>query len=164
MVGTVYLPFRPIKGQAFTLTYANSTSGMNSGAADPLSITIYKDGGSGNASTNSSTLLGLGNRTLVLTSAEMDADVVIVHFEYSSASTGGAEGSVIIYTTVSELAAAPTLNSSIADKITAIFQYLFFKRTVTATVETLYKNDDSTTIATNTLADNGTTFTKGKLS
>lgn len=169
----IYLPFRPIRGQAFTL-YGSEAADSNAQPQESIdNISVSKDGGTFVTASNAHTQIasnasdgGSGNRTrgcftLVLTSTEMDADVVIVRvFDDANAQH---ILSYVIYTCLNELAAAPTLNSSQADKITAIFEYLFFKRTVTATVETLFKSDASTSLATNTLSDNGTTVSKGAL-
>jgi hypothetical protein len=164
----MYLPFKPIKGQAFTL-YLPMVE-----ATTPPAITSYtylgisKDGGQFTETTNAATFISTdasdtqgsrGRAFVVLTAAEMNADVIVV----VSNNNGSANqcGNVVIYTTESELATAPTLNSSIADKVKAIFQYLLFKRTVTSTQEKLYKSDNSTVLATGTLSDDGTTFNKG---
>ena len=163
----MYLPFRPIKGQQFTLYMPMAE------LTNPPNITSYtylgvsKDGGQFTETTNAATFISTdssdtittrGRAYVVLTSTEMNADVLIVVANNSG--SANQNSNVVIYTTVSELAAVPTLNSSISDKITAIFQYLFFKRTVTTSVETLYKSDSSTALATLALSDNGTTFTK----
>lgn len=63
-----------------------------------------------------------------------------------------------------ELAAIPTTTSSLRLKINFLFQYFRNKRTITATTETLFKEDSSTTLGTSALTDNGTTFTKAKTS
>lgn len=160
------LPFKPIKGQAFTVYFAFiSSDGTRPSISSFTNALISKDGAAYASLSNapveidSSTTGKRATFSLVLTSSEMSANVIFLNFTPNS----GEQISVIIYTTLSELSAAPTLNSSIADKITALYQYFFFKRTVTATVETMYKNDGSTSLATNTLSDNGTTVSKGAL-
>ncbi len=169
----MYLPFRPIKGQSFTLYFSPNDVGQfsNSFFGDTaLNVTsISKDGGTFTATSNSATNItfdGSSDRTkghfyLVLTATEMTADVITIVFK---GTTTGTASTMIIYTTLAELSATPTLNSSISDKITAIFQYLFFKRTVTSSAEVLKQSDASTTLGTATLSDDGTTFTKGAVS
>ena len=174
MFGGAYLPFRPIKGQQFTLYFSSIGIDYNAQERARLFVisqssitwTISKDGGSFATPSNSVTEITTGHNSLVLTATEMAADVIILQGNFSTGTVApdSCAMSVIIYTTLAELGAAPTLNSSIADKVTAIFQYLFFKRTVTATAEALFKDDTSTTLATNTISDNGTTVTKGKIS
>lgn len=124
-------------------------------------ITIYKDGASGNPASNAFTAIGLNTRTLVLTTSEMNADTIIVYYKYINSSNIEVEDSVIIYTQANELSSAPSKNDSISAKITAIWQYLLNKRTVTASQEKLYKSDGTTVLATGTVSDDGTTFTKG---
>ena len=63
-----------------------------------------------------------------------------------------------------ELTAIPTTVSPLRQMIQFLFQYFRNKKTVSATIETMFKEDASTTLGTATLADNGTTFTKGKTS
>ena len=169
----IYLPFKPIKGQEFTLYFDGSFSSTSAPAADWTAIVFYisKDGGTFTECTNagnnithdsSNTAGTRGRGYIVLTATEMDAGVVLV--DILSGGSNSLINTIVIHTTVSELAASPTLNSSIADKITAIFQYLFFKRTVTATTETLKKSDGTTTLGTSTVSDDGTTFTHGAIS
>ena len=163
----MYLPFRPMKGQQFVL-YMPITEATNTPVLSSYTyLGISKDGGQFTETANSATFITADSSDtsatsyrayVTLTALEMDADVIIVSGRNNGSSNTVQQ--VIIYTTAPELAAVPTLNSSITDKVTAIFQYLFFKRTVTTSVETLYKSDSSTALATLALSDNGTTFTK----
>lgn len=129
---------------------------------------ISKDGASPVSLTNTPTQISLGKNYgyIDITAAEMNYDVIIIHgyntFSYSNTSVGY-ETNVIIYTTVQELSAAPTTASTIQEKITALWQYFFLKRTMTATTETLYKDDGSTPLATSTITDDGTTVTHGEI-
>lgn len=63
----------------------------------------------------------------------------------------------------SELSAVPTTTGSLRQKLNFLFQYFRNKRTVTATTETAFKEDASTSLGTATIADDGTTFTRGEL-
>lgn len=164
----MYLPFKPLKGIAFRIYFTTDTSSA-SAPADPNPFTyigISKDGGQFTETSGTptqittdatSTASTVGCYYLDLTASEMDASAITIRYSRTSV----ANGTLIIYTTVSELAAAPTSSSSISDKITAIFQYLYLKRTVTSTQEKLYKADGSTVLATGTISDDGNTFTKG---
>lgn len=169
-----YLPFKPIKGQEFVLYFSSTADqGIPGSLASGWDyFGISKDGAQFTETSNSPTEIAAdassatgtrANCFVTLTATEMDADAIII----AGYDTGGgsAIGSfcMVIYTQVSELAAAPTLNSSLSDKLTAIFQYLFFQRTNTASVQTLYKNNSSTTIGTATITDDSTTVTRGKI-
>lgn len=63
-----------------------------------------------------------------------------------------------------ELSAIPTTTGTLRQKINFVFQYFRNKKTVTATTETLFKEDAATTLGTATVSDDGTTFTKGEAS
>lgn len=63
-----------------------------------------------------------------------------------------------------ELSAVPTTTAAIINKIKFLFQYFRNKKTITASTETLYKEDASTSLGTSTVSDDGTTFTKGEMS
>ncbi len=168
----MYLPFRPIKGQQFTFQLTGTAEGTASANTSTFTyLGISKDGGQFAATANSATFIATdaadtvasrGQAYVVLTASEMNADIIMIVARDSNVT--GAAYRFVIYTQPGELTAAPTVNSSVADKITAIFQYLFLKRTVTATAETLFKSDSSTSLAGNTLSDDGTTVTKGKIS
>lgn len=161
----MYLPIRPIKGQQFQLnmnTWCSQTlTTGNSPGFSLLAFSISKDGGSFNSLTNTPTDISSGNGYVVLTATEMTADVVVVRMVYASGTPRFFEH-FILYTQPSELSAAPSLNDNLETKLTAIWQYLFNKRTVTATQEKLYKVDGTTVLATGTISDDGTTFTKGQ--
>ena len=62
-----------------------------------------------------------------------------------------------------ELTGVPSPDASQQEKIEFIYQYLAFKRTATSTAETMH-NSDGTAFGTATLSDDGTTFTKNKVS
>lgn len=62
-----------------------------------------------------------------------------------------------------ELASVPTTTSDLRKMIQFIFQYFRNKRTATDSVETLFKEDASTSLGTATLASDGTTRTKGEM-
>ncbi len=157
-----YLPFKPIKGQQFTLYFSSDSSSTN-----PITVQLSKDGGAFALPSNSITVINnpasatqhIGY-SLVLTATEMTADTIyLIMIQNVLAMTG-----CVIYTTEAELSSAPSLNSSMTDKLTAIFQYFFNKRTVTDTVLTTYKSDGTTTLGTGTIDDDGTTVSKGAIS
>jgi len=167
----VTLPFKPVKGQAFTYVgSANIVSATAENYSASPTVYISKDGGALNSTANSPTAVYEGSPsyvgyfTLALTSSEMDADFVVVVLRGLAYSGWGENQTIIIYTIPAELSAAPTVNSSIEEKITALWQYFFFKRTITASAEALFKDDGTTPLASNTLTDDGTTVTKGEIS
>ncbi len=63
-----------------------------------------------------------------------------------------------------ELATVPTTVSSLKLMIQFLFEYFRNKKTVTATTETLFKEDASTSLGTATVGKTVTTFTKGEMS
>ncbi len=64
----------------------------------------------------------------------------------------------------SELAGIPTTASSLGDKIRFVFQFLRNKFTDGAGTATMFKEDASTQLGTQTVSDDGTTFTRGEWS
>lgn len=63
---------------------------------------------------------------------------------------------------MSDLSAVPGVTGSVLDAVNWLFIVARNKRTQTATTETVYKNDGSTSVATSTKSDDSTTFTRGK--
>lgn len=61
----------------------------------------------------------------------------------------------------SELTGVPGITASILSALSWMFTLSKNKITQTSTLQTVYKTDGSTTVATSTIADDGTTFTKG---
>jgi hypothetical protein len=57
----------------------------------------------------------------------------------------------------------PSTTGSIRQKLGFLFQYFRNKRTVTASVETAFKEDAVTTLGTAAVSDDGTTFTHGEM-
>lgn len=62
-----------------------------------------------------------------------------------------------------ELATVPTTTGSMRQKLSFLFQYFRNKKTQTSSTETLFKEDDSISLGTATLSDDGTTATKGEM-
>ena len=62
-----------------------------------------------------------------------------------------------------ELASIPTTTGGMRSMVQFLFEYFRNKKTVTASVETLFKEDASTSLGTASLADDGTTFTRGEM-
>lgn len=62
-----------------------------------------------------------------------------------------------------ELASVPTTTDSLQKQLQFLFEYFRNKRTVTATTETLFKEDASTSLGTSTISDDGTVFTHGEV-
>jgi len=76
------------------------------------------------------------------------------------------DGTVIAYddSIMGELSAVPTTKSTLQEKLEFIFQYLALRRTATNTLETMYKDDGTTSLGTSVLVDDGATFDKDKVS
>lgn len=66
--------------------------------------------------------------------------------------------------TLSELSSVPGVTADIKAAINWVFTKHRNKLTQTATTETVFKDDGSTTLATSTKSDDGTTFTRGEYS
>lgn len=87
-------------------------------------------------------------------------------------STNPANGTVVLLIpmeddgqiTLAELASIPTATDSKSNKWQYLFQRFGFKRTQTASTQTLYKSDSATTLGSATVSDDGTTQTTGKAS
>lgn len=65
---------------------------------------------------------------------------------------------------MSDITAVPAITGTLKAAINWMFALMRNKRTETATTETLFKDDGSTSVATSTKADDNTTFTRGKYS
>lgn len=65
---------------------------------------------------------------------------------------------------LSELSAVPGVTGTVKDALNWVFTLARNKRTQTATTETVLKDDGTTTLATSTKSDDGTTFTRGEYS
>lgn len=63
-----------------------------------------------------------------------------------------------------ELSVIPNTVASFRHMIQFLYQYFKLKRTVGSGVETMYKDNSTTPFGTATYSDDGTTFTKGKMS
>lgn len=147
-----------------------------------LTISLSKNGGAFATITPSVTELSNGWYNLAFTTSHTDTlgdfalhisgtgaddtdilDQVFVDAPVTSTQVATAI-STELDTPVSELAAVPGASVSLRDMVKFIFEYLRNKRTITASTETLLKNDSSTSLGTSTVSDDGTTFTKGKMS
>lgn len=152
---------------------AGGGAGITGISFSSSSVQISKNGGSFNNSTNVVSEIGHGWYSITFTSTEMNTQDILVCITSTTADPSGNQNyfhNVWLCTTsvglspstpLSELSSVPTVSDTLGNKIQAIFQYLFNKRTVTSTQEKLYKSDNSTVLGTGTLSDDGTTFTKG---
>lgn len=140
-------------------------SGGNVFSSGTPSGQVNKDGAGWVAITSAITVLSTNALVGVvsLSATEMDAERIDVKFTNTAQDYRGG-GVITIMTYKTELTAAPSINSSLTDKMTALFQYFFLKRTVTATTETLYKDNSTDALGTATISDDGTTVSKTKVS
>ena len=65
---------------------------------------------------------------------------------------------------LADIASVPAITASAKDALNWLFALARNKRTQTATTETVYKDDGTTSLSTSTKSDDGTTFTRGKYS
>ncbi len=106
--------------------------------------------------------------------ADIETDTQNIQSRLPTALTGGkmdsdaqAIGSTAVDSiwakAMSDLAAVPSATASVLAAINWLFTLGRNKRTQTATTETVFKDNSSTPVATSTKSDDGTTFTRGKL-
>lgn len=177
-----FYPHKPIKGKAFDLPifYMNTTSNSERGVRDedtgPHQVVISKDDGDFVEVTNTPQYInhldstfngGYGHYVLTLTADEMNADKIIISAvvrNFQDTSNESNYFDTIINTVPDELTSVPDKDSSLSEKITAIFQYLIFKRTIDVSEEKMFKSDSTTELGSASVADTGSTVTKGKMS
>lgn len=99
---------------------------------------------------------------LVFTTANR-VDSTVVDKTGFSLSAAGIDA-ILDDTPAAELVSVPTTTGTLRAMIQYIFSYLRNKRTVTGSIETLFKEDSIATIGTAAVTDDGSTFTKGKMS
>lgn len=153
----------PARAQQYTVYFPLLLSGAFVGTttANIASIMIAQDTSVFGSATNTASNVTAGIFSVVLTSAEMDGSNVLVRIDNANSGSASFDFLINIPTCPGELSAIPSTTSSLITRMVGMFQYLFYKRTVTATAETLFKSDSSTTLGSNTIGDNGTTVTKG---
>lgn len=163
LVGYVenFLAQRAVQFTVYFPLWAGNLSNVKTGASWAAGgntvLQVSKDGSAFSTLSNIPTEIGNGWYSVVLTASEMTADIVLISLNANA----GAQATLMKINTYKELSSAPNVNDTLLQKLQAVWQYLFLKRTVTATQETMLKSDGSTTLTTATLSDNGTTFTKG---
>ncbi len=84
--------------------------------------------------------------------------------DISSAQINAEVLDVLSTDTFGELSAPPAATSSLKDKITWLLMWARNKATETSTQRKLYADDNTTVVSTETVSDDGTTFTKTKAS
>jgi hypothetical protein len=62
-----------------------------------------------------------------------------------------------------QLDTIPDVDADLSNQIQFLYQYFRNKKTVTNTIETMFKDDEVTPIGTALLSDDGTTFIKNKM-
>lgn len=165
------LMFRVKKNTAFTITFplADYDGQPVTGAAG-LDSEYSHDGSAFGDCTNEAAEIGsTGFYSLALVAAELNYSYVVVKVETS---TDGIMPCHILLQTYeepmdvanTELAAIPTTVSGLREMMQFLFEYFRNARTETAGVESLKKEDGTTELGSRTLADDGTTFTRGEMS
>jgi len=141
--------------------YKSSAAGLDS--------EISQDSGGFADCTNELTEIGTsGVYTLILTAAEMNVDLVGIRI--TSTSTGYKIPFFAIQTELGfdganvELAAIPTTVSSGRQMLQFVFEYIRNRKRVTATSETLYKEDAATELGSSVISDDGTVYSKSEMS
>lgn len=159
-------PF-PIKNKAYRVTFPifDADGDLVTGAT-ALDSEVSKDAGTFADCTNEATEIATssGMYYLDLTATEMNADTVAVIVKTTT--SGAKTTPMIIYpVSIAELSAVP----GFADGATGLEEVLSFllalsrnKMTQTSTTTTLKKDDGTTTLATASVSDDGTTFTRNE--
>lgn len=153
----------PIKGVAWRVTFPIfDADGDTVTGATGLDSEVSKDGGAFADCTNEATEIGSsGIYYLDLTSTEMNADTVAIRVQTS---TSGAKTTILVRypLNMSEPSAAPTWNMKWERVLAWTLLRLRNKETTTDSTITVYADDGSTTVATYSRSDDGTTYTRGE--
>ncbi len=165
------IPIRQKKNTALTLVFPlTDADGQPITGAAALDSEKSQDGGGFADCTNEAAEIGTtGWYALTLTAAELNYGVISARVQTSTAGIMPLAFMVTTYTEPlddanTELATVPTTVSGLRAMVQFLFEYFRNRRTATAGVETLYKEDASTPLGTAALADDGTTFSKAEMS
>lgn len=155
----------PIKNKAFRAHFLLlDADGDPVTGATALDTEVSKDGGSFVDATNEGVEIGNGWYYTELTSAEMNADTVLLVLKTGTA--GAKTAHLMIHpVAIDELSGVPAFGAGGAGIEETLSWLLALSRnlmTQSATTTTLKKNDGTTTLATATVSDDGTTFTRAK--
>lgn len=154
----------PKKNQAYRVTFdLRLTTGALNTAGTAIDSEISKDGGTFADCTNEATQIATtsGVWFLDLTSTEMNADTVAI--KVKSTDTNNMDQVIVLYPQeIAEPTAAPTWPMDIEEALGWLAALGRNKMTQTATTTTLRNDADSGTIATSTVSDDATTYTRGE--
>jgi len=164
------LSIRQKKNTALTLMFPLSDAdGQPITGCAALDSERSQDGGAFNDCTNEMAEQGVtGWYALTLTAAELNYGVISVR---AQTSTSGIMPMAFMITTFTEplddanteLASIPTTTGGLRAMVQFLFEYFRNVRTETSGVESLKKEDAATELGSRTLADDGTTFTRGEM-
>lgn len=101
--------------------------------------------------------------TLVDTGTTLPATLTTIEGKVDTVDTVADSIIAAITGALAEASSIPAANASMQAKINAIFTEWRNKNTQTATTKTVFADDGTTPVWTSTVSDDGTTFTKGKL-
>jgi hypothetical protein len=151
-------------------------TGVSPAAAD---LKVSKNGAAESNFGGTFTEVGSGVYYYEATSGELDTfGYLVVRYAGTAASPFIAVAQVVAfdpYVTVqsqvdaaldasnTELSSVPGVTGSLRSMMKFLFTYFKHRRTVTATTETLYKDDGTTSLGTSSVSDNGTTFDKAEM-
>ena len=170
-----------LTGKSFTL-YAGNPMALD--ANDPpdaggwMALLNGSDVSSVGSSVSTAPFYGFeGNVVLVPTDkgggADITAGVLVIDAWYTPITDDGALAgddidedlkTNIWSKALSDISSVPAITASALSGLNWLFALARNKRTQTATTETVYKDDGSTSLSTSTKSDDGTTFTRGKYS
>lgn len=171
MAATDAMPW-PIKNRAYRITFPifDDDGDLVTGAAS-LDTEISKDGGTFADATNEAQEIATssGIYYLDLTATEMNADTVAIIVKTGTA--GAKTTPIVLYpisitepTGVPAFGAGATVPIGIEEVLAWLLALSRNPMLQTSSKTTLRNDDDTSTIAESTVADDGTTFTRGKFS
>lgn len=158
---------------------ADSTDHITGKTGLTLTITLSKDGGAFAAATPTVTERGNGWYNVALTNAASHTNTLgelVVRATATGADPGEKTVVIVEHTAAevynaimdpgAELSSVPGATGSLHDKMIAAFQYCYHKREVNKTTltHTIYKVNDSSVFGSGSVADDGTVWTKGRMS
>lgn len=158
----------PIKNKACRFTFPMFTSAGALVTTGTMAVTISKDAGTfGNPNAGATNATQIATTSGVwyvdLNATDMNCDTLAIKI---SDGTNPPTVLVVYPLTIPDLSAVPSYGAggmSMQDALGFLIALARNKMTQTASTTTLFKDDGSTTLASSTITDNGTTLTRGEL-
>ncbi len=159
------------KNTALTLVFPlTDADGQPITGAGGLDTEESHDGSAFTDTANEMAEIGVtGFYAVTITAGELNYDTIVITLGTSTAGIMPLSYEIHTYedgleTANVELAAIPDTTGTLRELMQFLFEYFRNKRTETAGTESLKKEDASTELGSRTLADDGSTFTRGEMS